>query len=195
MHRQDMILIFRKLYRLTGLIFPLIYFFTDKRTTIFWLSLVTLLFLFLEISRSFFPQFNRQLFRGLSAILKPEESRSRILGTTYFLFGLLLTVIFFAKPITIAALLFLIFGDAFSALVGVKWGRIKIGKKTLEGSLAFFASCFVIATILKHTYLGLDLRVTLWGGLVATLVELTPLPVNDNLSVPLCSALAMAGMS
>lgn len=190
-----MILIFRKLYRLCGIVFPLIYFFSARRTTIFWLSLVTCLFLILEISRFFFPQFNRQLFKTLGAVLKQEESRSRISGTTYFLFGSLLTVIFFTKPIAIAALFFLIFGDAASALVGVKWGRIKIGQKSVEGSLAFFSSCLFIAIILKYTYLGMDLGVALWGALAATLTELMPLPVNDNLSIPLCSALVMAAMS
>lgn len=186
-----MILIFRKLYRLSGLVFPLIYFFSDRQTTLFWLSLITLLFLVLEISRFLFPQFNRQIFKIFGSILK-QESRNRILGTTYFLSGSLLTVLFFTKPVAIAALLFLIFGDAFSALVGVKWGRTKIGRKSLEGSLAGFASCLFIALILKYTYLGLDIGITLWGALAATIVELLPLPVNDNLSIPLCSALVMA---
>jgi len=187
-----MSLLFRKIYRLSGLIFPLIYFFADKRTAIFWLSLATLLFLILEISRFSFPQFNRRIFNTLKAILKREERKVRVSGTTYFLFGSLLTVIFFEKSIAITALLFLIFGDALSALVGVKWGKIRIGRKTLEGSIANFGSCLFIALILKYTYLGLDLRVAFWGALVASLVELAPSPVNDNLSIPLCSALAMA---
>ena len=189
-----MVLLFRKLYRLTGLVFPLIYFFSDKRTALFWLSLITLLFLILEISRFLFPQFNRQIFKNLKVILKQQERQSRILGTTYFLFGSLLTVILFAKPVAITALLFLVFGDAASAVVGIKWGRVKIGKKTLEGGLAFFISCLFIAAILKYTYLGLDLKIVLWGAFVATLVELAPLPVNDNLSIPLCSALMMMVM-
>ncbi len=188
-----MVLIFRKLYRLTGLVFPLIYFFSDRHTTLFWLSLVTLLFIVLEFCRFSLPQLNRWLFKTLGILLR-EEYRNKILGTTYFLFGSLLTVIFFPKTIAIAALLFLIFGDACSALVGVSWGRVKIGKKTLEGSLAFLASCIFVAVILKYTYLGLDLRVALGGAAVATLVELLPLPVNDNLSIPLCSALAMVVM-
>ncbi len=188
-----MVLIFRKLYRLSGLVFPLSYFFSDRRTTLIVLFLTTLLLLALEISRFLFPQFNRRLFKTFGAILK-QESRSRVLGTTYFLFGSLLTVIFFAKGIAIAALLFLIFGDALSALVGVKWGRVKIGQKSLEGSLAFFVSCLFIAVILKYTYLGLDIRVSFWGALVATLVELAPFPVNDNLSIPLCAALMMTAI-
>lgn len=186
-----MVLIFRKLYRLTGLVFPLIYFFSDKRTALFWLSLITLLFLILELFRFLFPQFNRRIFKKLKAILKQEESQSRILGTTYFLIGSLLTVILFAKPVAITALLFLVIGDAASAVVGTKWGRIKIGKKSLEGSLAFFISCLFVVAILKYTYLGLDLKLVLWGASVATLVELAPLPINDNLSIPLCSALVM----
>ncbi|UCB57538.1 MAG: hypothetical protein JSV30_02850 [Candidatus Omnitrophota bacterium] len=187
-----MILIFRKLYRLAGLVFPLVYFFTDKGTTLFWLSLVTFLFLILEIFRFLFPQFNRRIFNALGAILKEEEAHHKVLGSTYFLFGSLLTVIFFEKSIAIAALLFLIFGDAASALAGIRWGKIKIGKKSFEGSVAFFIASGLVAVILKYTYLGLSLRVSLLGAFAATLVELLPIPVDDNLSISLCSALVMA---
>ena len=95
--------------------------------------------------------------------------------------------------IALAALLFSTYGDAFSTIVGVKFGRRRIfRRKSLEGFLAFLSSAFVIAFLVSvlpgHQ---LPLAIGLTGASVAALTELFSVPPDDNFSVTVLSGLAM----
>jgi dolichol kinase len=109
------------------------------------------------------------------------------MGSTYFLFSSILAILFFPKPIAIASLLFLILSDTAAAIVG-KWiGRVRIFGKTLEGSLAFLLSSLFIIWVYP------DLN-RFWGSLAAlgaTLIELLPIRVDDNLTIPLVAGAIM----
>ncbi len=185
-----MSLICRKLYRLSGIIFPIIYYFTDKRLILIILSSTLFFLVLLELLRFEFPSINQVIFRYLKPIVK-EEEKKRILGTTYFIFAALLVVWLFKKPIAITSISFAVFGDAAATLVGVKWGRIKLGQRSLEGSIAFFLICLIVGLGLLRV-LMLNLNIVLIGALAAALIELLPLPFDDNLTVPIFSALVMS---
>ena len=80
----------------------------------------------------------------------------------------------------------MILGDMSAALVGKMWGRTKLlGKKSLEGSAACFVVCVLIALV------KLNPVIAIIGALVATIVELIPFPIDDNLTVPLVSGAVM----
>ncbi|MDR7465613.1 MAG: hypothetical protein QN209_13125, partial [Armatimonadota bacterium] len=72
-----------------------------------------------------------------------------------------------------------------------RWGRVRLGDKSAEGSLACLAVCLVLAAGATR---WLDLRpaVALVGVVAATAVELAPVPPADNLTMPLAAAGAMA---
>ena len=101
--------------------------------------------------------------------------------------------------VAMASILFLVLGDMVAAIVGVSFGgdalgKLKLGregKKSLEGSLAMFFVCFFVgSTVFAHV--RLREYAIFFGALVATLTELhEPLGINDNLSIPLFSSLAM----
>ena len=109
---------------------------------------------------------------------------------TLFLLGIFLSFLFFEKDIALLAVTYLIFGDFFSKFFGIHYGRIKIFDKSLEGSLAHLTACLLVAFLATH-YLEFSRPIAILGALVATLVELLPLRVNDNFSVPLLSAAVM----
>ena len=130
------------------------------------------------------------LYLILGPMLRRRE-RFNFTGSTYILFGSVMSILFFNKRVAIAAISFIILGDIAAALIGKTFGRIKLGRrKTLEGSLAFLGICFVVAVIV-HFVTGLDLRIGLIGAFVATLVENLTLLVDDNVTVPLLSGLVM----
>ena len=65
------------------------------------------------------------------------------------------------------------------------------GKKSMEGSTAMFIICFVMGSTM---FASIHLREypVFFGALAATLVELyEPLGLNDNLTIPLISSVAM----
>ena len=82
----------------------------------------------------------------------------------------------------------LIIGDTMAAFVGTMWGRTKIWGKSFEGSLAFFFSSCAILALLGRV----GMQVAVVGALVATVVELLPLSINDNLTIPISSGVSMS---
>jgi dolichol kinase len=102
-----------------------------------------------------------------------------------------------------------VLGDAVAALVGISMGRIKIGKKSLEGSVACFVMCVALCYALFPFVPGLldswhgsvPIVVALTTALVITIFELVPLKIlpgliiNDNLAVPVIAGYVMIGLS
>ncbi len=102
----------------------------------------------------------------------------------------LAVLIIFQPSIAFASIFALAFGDSAAGLTGRFIGRIQNPlnkKKTLEGTLAFFAVSSLSMIIFLNPYLAL------LAGLIAALVEL--LPLNDNLVIPPCVALTISFIS
>jgi dolichol kinase len=104
----------------------------------------------------------------------------------------------FAEPVAAAALVMVMVGDGAAAVVGRRYGRHRYpfgaAAKSLEGSAALFLTA--LAATLPLVLLGppyaplAPLQLGL-GALAATVVEALPVPVNDNVRVPLAAGLAM----
>ena len=100
--------------------------------------------------------------------------------------------------VAMASILFLVLGDMSAAIIGVSFGGEAVamklgrgGKKSMEGSTAMFIICFVMGSTM---FASIHLREypVFFGALAATLVELyEPLGLNDNLTIPLISSVAM----
>jgi len=119
-------------------------------------------------------------------LIRPQEE-SKYTGASYIMFAAVITVIMFPKPVAICALSFIIIGDTAGALIGRKWGRHKFRNKSYEGSLAFFLSSLIPALYLPV----IPFWVIATGAAVATVTEALSSEIDDNLSVPLVSGLAM----
>lgn len=189
------VLVLRKAWRLSGIIFPLIYYFSNKITLLFVILPLLCIFITIEILRILLFKFNERLFIIFGYILK-EKERKGLLTTTWFLLSIFLSAILFRKDIAITAMLFLIFGDTASAFFGLRFGRTKIsGNRSLEGSLAFLITCLIIGIIAGFTKLNLSWPIIIWGGLTATITELLPLPVDDNFTIAIFSGIIMTIVS
>lgn len=132
--------------------------------------------------RRFFTRFVGELLR--------EHERFNLLGSTYLLIAALLAVEIFPQRVAAAALGFTILGDGIAALVGRGWGRRRFFKKSLEGSAGCLVACLAWAAFLASSGL-LPWSVVLTGAVVASLVELLPIPLDDNLGVTLFAGYAM----
>ncbi len=178
----------RKSTHLSGLIFPIIYFFLDQSIMLVIVGSFTCIAISVELAKWFFPPFRQLFFHYLKPLLRPHEQKGAITGATYYIVSTLLCVLIFDKPIAIVCIIFIALGDTAAALVGSKWGRTKlIGNKSLEGS----AACFIICTAITLFWRNPNPIVGLTGAFVATLVELLPLRINDNLTMPLISGTVM----
>jgi glycerol-3-phosphate acyltransferase PlsY len=131
-------------------------------------------------------RFFREFFGGMIR----EHEQFNLLGSTYLLIAALLAVEIFPRPIAAAALGFTVLGDAVAAVVGKAWGRTRVFHKSLEGTAGGLAPCLLWAAFLSARG-DLPWEVSLAGALAASLVELLPIPLDDNLGMTLISGYLM----
>jgi glycerol-3-phosphate acyltransferase PlsY len=126
---------------------------------------------------------------ALKLLGSPEDVEERpFLSPVYASLGIFFTSAFFTPQIANAAISVLALGDGFAALAGRIAGRNPLpvnGRKTIEGSLTGF---FIGAV---GCQLFLPIKLALIGSFAGMLIEALPLPLNDNLTVPIFSAICM----
>jgi dolichol kinase len=127
----------------------------------------------------------------ISQITRLAASQSELNGFAaaplYFAFGILLTLAIFPSPASGAAVAMFCLGDSAASLFG---GLISTSlpfnkRKTWEGSLAGFFFAFLAGTFFVSPLLALI------GAAIAMTVEVLPLPVNDNVLVPVITGAAL----
>jgi HAD superfamily phosphoserine phosphatase-like hydrolase len=110
----------------------------------------------------------------------------------HFALGIAISLLVFPSPIRYVAITILTLGDGFAHIFGMKFGRTPLPfnkGKNLEGSIFGFLFAFLGGLIF------IDPMRALIAAAVGMVVEALPLPVNDNLSMPLVSGLILALIS
>lgn len=187
----------RKTYRIgVGSLFPIIYYFAPTRLLpLCFLGYFSGIMTVLEVLRRVAPGSYGVMVEHSRGILK--ERAGYLLGTTNFLIANLFCIIFFSKSVAIASLVFLTYGDAMATIIGKKYGKIRLFKgKSLIGTGSFFATCVVLGIGIKFLPgIQLAFPVVLIGAFVAAIVELLPIPLDDNLTVAPVTCVVMEILS
>ena len=128
----------------------------------------------------------------VSEITRHAASQSELFGFAaapiYFAAGILLTLIIFPTAAGAAAIAIFCLGDSTASLFG---GLISTSLpfnkgKTWEGSLAGFFFAFLAGTFFVSPPLALV------GAAIAMTIEVLPLPINDNILVPVITGVALS---
>ena len=183
-------MLFRSLSRPAALVFPILLINGQKKITLILAGAALLIFSLTDIVRLSHSKINLFFFTKKTGIYKEKEQR-KFSSMTLFLLASFLIMLIFSMPIAVTAMVFLIFGDMFSKFFGIQYGRIKLFGKSLEGSIAYFIACFVAGFFLLAFLPSLSLEIIICGAVAATLAEMLPLGVDDNLSAGIISAAAM----
>jgi glycerol-3-phosphate acyltransferase PlsY len=136
----------------------------------------------------------RTIFRRFFGELIRQHEALSLLGSTYLLLAALIAIEVFPRPVAAVALGFTVLGDATSALVGRAWGRHKLFGKSWEGTAGCLVTCLLWAACVSHAA-ALPWPVTIAGAVAATLVEVLPIPLDDNLGITLAAGYTMKLMS
>ncbi len=146
----------------------------------------------IEMLRLNFSKFQK-IFNKFFGIFLREEEKERLTGASWILFSSLVCVFFFKKETAVLIINLSIWGDAVAAFAGQKIGRIKIGKKTLEGSVACLSLCvllmvFIYPIILQHTFTSLFIIIV---SLSITVLEFVSefIPLDDNIIIPIITGI------
>lgn len=121
----------------------------------------------------------------LKLVSRKNESKGH--GAFMLVIGCIIAVAFFAYPISLGALIVLVFGDAFSTIMGKQYGRIKlVNGRTLEGTAY---GLFLSAIVLSFWFSPFISFMVAWIGMMAEF-----LPIEDNLSIPLLAGITLLAL-
>ena len=107
---------------------------------------------------------------------------------------------FFHKPVALLAVLFLIFADPISSIVGLRYGKRKLlPNKSLEGCLAGFITCagltymFTALSVMPFIPMWKLMTFSFAGGLIGMLSEMASVyNMDDNFTVPVLSSIGLS---
>ena len=166
------------------------------------MTVATLAFLVVDFLRLHLNPFKDIFIILFGSLLRRRELTS-LTGGSYLMLaslvcmlvyggGLFGTTVGQGRGVFIAAVSFLAVGDTLAAVVGLSVGRIRMFRKTLEGTLAGLAACVCVAWVVAVLPgLDLPLAVGILGAVSASVVEALPIEVNDNVVIPVFSGAVM----
>ncbi len=177
----------RQIIHFLGLMFVIFAQFVSRELTIFYFAMITVSFFlyswYIRTQQSRMIKILHNVetkFRSFTLGFERSHVKNPFTGSMLFYLGFTLTFIAYPLPIASAACAMLAVGDSLSTLVGLKFGKHKIGKKSIEGSFACFVGSLIIGVFFVSPF------VALVGAIVATFAELIP-RIDDNLTIPLLS--------
>ncbi len=192
--RKDFQLPRRLIHLSMGTIVALVYiFFLNHQSVVYILGTVLCVLYIFEQVRINYPEHAAKMAIISKYFYRAEEQLKESAGIP-FIMGILLTILTFPKHIAIIAIFTLAISDPLSAIIGIKYGKFRIVKeKSLEGSLAFFLSSFIIvASVLAsqsdHSTLSIFF-LSLFVALSTSFFEMLPIKLDDNLTIPLFTAM------
>lgn len=151
------------------------------------ICVVSMFYLISELSRM-----NRKNLPVISAITRnavsPAERYEFAAAPLYFAIGVFLTLLLFPAPLNGAAVGIFTLGDSTASLFGrlISKKPLPFNKgKTLGGSFSGFFFAFLAGAFFVSPFLALI------GAAVAMAIESLPLPVNDNILIPLGTGLVL----
>ncbi len=171
----------RKLIHLSALVLPISYMVCFDITVMLIISgTLTAIALVIEWLRLKFSPFTRFFLKYFGAMLRPDENHS-ITAAAWMIISVFISILIFQKSVAFLILICFIAGDGIASLIGRRFGKILFFKKTAEGSAACLLTCLISG------FLFSDMSAWIWiaGAFVVTAVEVLPMKINDNISVPL----------
>jgi dolichol kinase/phosphoserine phosphatase len=117
-----------------------------------------------------------------------QESQGFVISPIFYALSITFSLILFPEPISYVSIAVLTFGDGFAALIGQHFGRnrIRFNKlKNVEGVFGGFIFAFLGCLIFVNPIRALI------ASAVGMFVEILPLPINDNLTVPIATGLSL----
>lgn len=153
----------------------------DARTTAILLGVGTAVLLAADLFRLRVSSVNRLFFTVFRTLASPREAGAVASSTWYALGATLVWALAPGTP-AVAAILVLGLADPAASVVGRTWGRTRLGKGTRLGSGTFFVVAFAVLLATAGWPAALP------AALAAMIAEVTPVGLDDNLTIPLTTA-------
>ncbi len=143
------------------------------------------------------PIWNDKFLRFWGPFMRAHEVRE-FSTVPHYVSAAMIAVGVFPKPVAILSILYLACGDPFASLMGILFGHKgpTLGRgKTWVGTSAGVLICTLVTFFYLKTTMtlsGASLWVLSWlGGFVGGTVELLPLEIDDNFTIPVVSGFVL----
>jgi len=160
----------------------------DRYLVALLILLVTIVFVASEITRL---KSGRPIpiFQGVTLrVASGTEVQEFVLAPVFFALGIILSLILFPTPLNYVSITVLTLGDSSASIFGKRLGRrvIPYNKgKMVEGTLCGLLSAFCGALLFVSPFEALIAAST------GMLFETLPSPIDDNITIPISSGLAL----
>lgn len=152
----------------------------------------------IETARRFSVTANDRMMRLFGPVAHAEE-RHRVNSSTWYVTALLILAVFATSQAAELGVLILALADPAAGFIGRRFGRIPLrAKRSLEGTLTFL----VIGALAAFGWLSLtsvlpvsSIVILAFGGAtVGALAELWSTRLDDNFTIPIAAASAVAAL-
>lgn len=191
--RHNLQLARRAFHCISGLAVAFIYQrYLEHQQVVYILGTSACVLYFLEQIRINYPEYGNQISVFNKYFIRAEEHLKESASIPYIM-AVLLTILSFPKMVALVAIYTLAVADPLSAIIGIRWGKHKIGqRKSVEGSLAFFIAtfgvCWYVLYSQNYPLSGHHYFAAFLLAVLTTAFELIPLRIDDNLTIPLFTA-------
>ncbi len=177
----------RKLIHLSTVAAPLALWVLPRVAALTLLGAAVAIALSVEWARHHVRWARYHFLRRTRRLLRTSE-RGGVSGATYMAVGYFAAALFFPKPVAVTAMLFNAFGDGAAGLIGRRWGRRRTrwGKSWEGWAAGLLVNCAVGLMVP-----GISPIAAVAGGIAAATIEFVPIPLDDNLSVPVGGGVAL----
>jgi len=189
----------RRIWHFAGVMFIyFLYWWTPPEKSKLTVLALAIPLLAIDITRLFWPPLNNAMMWLFKPFMR-EQEKHRLAALSFMLAGVTFNIVLFPRNIVFLSLLFLAIADPVASFFGIRYGKDKlIGNKSLQGSFAAFAVCFLITAgflFYKHLMMERLFIVCLLSGLIGALSELMPVwKLDDNFVFPVLSAFLLTGL-
>ena len=149
----------------------------------------------LEIGRRIMPRLNDFLMGLMGRIAHPHEAW-RVNSATWYATACVILASMWDLKVASVGLVVLGFADPAAAIVGRRYGRLQlVNGRTLEGSLTFLVTGTVVSwlwlVLFWSTSATFAFKMSALGALFGCVAELFSRRIDDNLSIPVASAVGV----
>lgn len=189
-HKIKLFEIKRKIFHLFGFFFPIFTYYLDTSLLLKIALCITVPLVIIDYNNIMLLLLKKMKFYILLNLIRKKERRYGILcGLSWIFIGYVVILSLCDKNLVIIAMSLLIVCDALAAIIGKNFGTIKICNKSLEGTLSFILSGYLVVCILSY-YLpigNMNTQYLILSLIFSAIVELFSdrLRLDDNFSVPL----------
>ena len=173
----------RKLIHLLNLVIPFsyVFIFPNKDQMAIIMLIFALIFVIVDLTRMRLAFVKKIFNHFFNSMMRQHEISGRFTGATWVLIISVPVIYLLPKEIAILSLVFMSLGDIAAAIIGLSFGKTKIGKKSLEGSIGCLFVCIIAALMLDLV----PLIVSISGAVMATVFEALPIDIDDNILIPI----------